>query len=121
MIRRPPRSTRTYTLFPYTTLVRSQPWQQDRRGRSRRGERAIAFSADELCLTVEKADRARREALGTGDGVAHRCHHARSISASYQASGASPPSARSSSRRRTVRSEERRVGKEGASTCRARW
>src|SRR3546814_20722796 len=25
MIRRPPRSTRTDTLFPYTTLVRSQP------------------------------------------------------------------------------------------------
>src|SRR3546814_16414552 len=24
MIRRPPRSTRTYTLFPYTTLFRSQ-------------------------------------------------------------------------------------------------
>src|SRR3546814_14540432 len=26
MIRRPPRSTRTDTLFPYTTLVRSGPW-----------------------------------------------------------------------------------------------
>src|SRR3546814_5220888 len=25
MIRRPPRSTRTYTLFPYTTLFRSDP------------------------------------------------------------------------------------------------
>src|SRR3546814_10217190 len=25
MIRRPPRSTRTYTLFPYTTLFRSRP------------------------------------------------------------------------------------------------
>src|SRR3546814_3863752 len=25
MIRRPPRSTRTYTLFPYTTLFRSHP------------------------------------------------------------------------------------------------
>src|SRR3546814_511419 len=25
MIRRPPRSTRTYTLFPYTTLFRSLP------------------------------------------------------------------------------------------------
>src|SRR3546814_15897045 len=25
MIRRPPRSTRTYTLFPYTTLFRSNP------------------------------------------------------------------------------------------------
>src|SRR3546814_11532124 len=26
MIRRPPRSTRTDTLFPYTTLFRSRPW-----------------------------------------------------------------------------------------------
>src|SRR3546814_15548824 len=26
MIRRPPRSTRTYTLFPYTTLFRSGAW-----------------------------------------------------------------------------------------------
>src|SRR3546814_11579391 len=26
MIRRPPRSTRTYTLFPYTTLFRSDPY-----------------------------------------------------------------------------------------------
>src|SRR3546814_10606861 len=28
MIRRPPRSTRTDTLFPYTTLFRSRIWQQ---------------------------------------------------------------------------------------------
>src|SRR3546814_3283935 len=35
MIRRPPRSTRTDTLFPYTTLFRSQ-----RPGRSRRPRRA---------------------------------------------------------------------------------
>src|SRR3546814_4964441 len=27
MIRRPPRSTRTDTLFPYTTLFRSGPWR----------------------------------------------------------------------------------------------
>src|SRR3546814_9671489 len=27
MIRLPPRSTRTYTLFPYTTLFRSQAWR----------------------------------------------------------------------------------------------
>src|SRR3546814_18341566 len=35
MIRRPPRSTRTYTLFPYTTLFRSTRIQDaltDRRG-----------------------------------------------------------------------------------------
>src|SRR3546814_2766807 len=29
MIRRPPRSTRTDTLFPYTTLFRSEPWQAE--------------------------------------------------------------------------------------------
>src|SRR3546814_7854151 len=29
MIRRPPRSTRTYSLFPYTTLVRSHHGQKD--------------------------------------------------------------------------------------------
>src|SRR3546814_6675990 len=33
MIRRPPRSTRTYTLFPYTTLFRSAPSCRDRSGR----------------------------------------------------------------------------------------
>src|SRR3546814_4566187 len=41
MVRRPPRSTRTYTLFPYTTLFRSpprhnygQPDDRDRRARN---------------------------------------------------------------------------------------
>src|SRR3546814_1350358 len=46
MIRRPPRSTRTYTLFPYTTLFRSiaewnpgiRPDSDRRRPRSRRRE-----------------------------------------------------------------------------------
>src|SRR3546814_8907351 len=32
MIRRPPRSTRTYTLLPYTTLLRSQDDRTDQRG-----------------------------------------------------------------------------------------
>src|SRR3546814_11977348 len=32
MIRRPPRSTRTDTLFPYTTLFRSQPGNRIERG-----------------------------------------------------------------------------------------
>src|SRR3546814_5932219 len=32
MIRRPPRSTRTDTLFPYTTLFRSAPASSRRRG-----------------------------------------------------------------------------------------
>src|SRR3546814_7622021 len=41
MLRRPPRSTRTDTLFPYTTLFRSLP----ARGR-RRGDRAEAGGND---------------------------------------------------------------------------
>src|SRR3546814_5226138 len=34
MIRRPPRSTRTDTLFPYTTLFRSQRWPRPGSGRA---------------------------------------------------------------------------------------
>src|SRR3546814_7852412 len=34
MIRRPPRSTRTDTLFPYTTLFRSEETQKKRHGRN---------------------------------------------------------------------------------------
>src|SRR3546814_6022725 len=38
MIRRPPRSTRTDTLFPYTTLFRSRqgPWRNEEKPASRR-------------------------------------------------------------------------------------
>src|SRR3546814_7656022 len=47
MIRRPPRSTRTDTLFPYTTLFRShlrhQPAEGDPRGRTdREAQRGLA-------------------------------------------------------------------------------
>src|SRR3546814_1388484 len=41
MIRRPPRSTRTYTLFPYTTLFRSAVGQAVRGGRVRGGPRDV--------------------------------------------------------------------------------
>src|SRR3546814_20457544 len=53
MIRRPPRSTRTDTLFPYTTLFRSrqalQPLQIEQRdtGRFRKGDGAVSLEARE--------------------------------------------------------------------------
>src|SRR3546814_11111499 len=57
MIRRPPRSTRTDTLFPYTTLIRSEDAEPlHRRG----GDRADA---------VEAADRQR---LDEGGALAGR-------------------------------------------------
>src|SRR3546814_18384063 len=49
MIRRPPRSTRTYTLFPYTTLFRSVELVDERRDGG------------------DGADRARRRRLDVGD------------------------------------------------------
>src|SRR3546814_1961206 len=51
MMRRPPRSTRTDTLFPYTTLFRSaDPPGRDRADRGRRAQRRRG-------LAVEAADR----------------------------------------------------------------
>src|SRR3546814_20958735 len=64
MIRQPPRSTRTDTLFPYTTLFRSRPpW--DFATPSRRttpGPEA----------RVRKERRKAREAVGGGSGVSRR-------------------------------------------------
>src|SRR3546814_10355568 len=42
MVRRPPRSTRTYTLFPYTTLFRSQTNSPTQSGRGLWRGRAVS-------------------------------------------------------------------------------
>src|SRR3546814_21028420 len=90
MIRRPPRSTRTDTLFPYTTLFRSSAG----RGRVRRG-----------------GGRIRRCQRGTCPGccpaVSSRCAAFHSIAARTRFSTEG-------------RSEERRLGTECVSTCRSR-
>src|SRR3546814_13779790 len=64
MIRRPPRSTRTYTLFPYTTLVRSparaalslpQDLSEAGRGGSRRLDRLLrAATHDRGCFELRR-------------------------------------------------------------------
>src|SRR3546814_14491915 len=70
MLRRPPRSTRTSTLFPYTTLFRSdrrqrhgglreRPREIAQRGFHRRREHAIA-RARGLAGLGQRLDRARR-------------------------------------------------------------
>src|SRR3546814_16446004 len=53
MIRRPPRSTRTDTLFPYTTLFRSRRAAESRRCAARLGNRADGRS----CLREPAARR----------------------------------------------------------------
>src|SRR3546814_15494643 len=75
MIRRPPRSTRTDTLFPYTTLFRSQDFPGlailDQLDRAPRKDAAVAFQigapgqiADLLRQDLGDVDRSRFQRLG---------------------------------------------------------
>src|SRR3546814_4864720 len=65
MLRRPPRSTRTDTLFPYTTLFRSSDIpassaHRHRNGRNRRRERARCPSATSATTAFRHALRGRQ-------------------------------------------------------------
>src|SRR3546814_2053590 len=61
MIRRPPRSTRTDTLFPYTTLFRSHGRAGDRRGRrhARSGHSKGCAARADSCFQVSAGGGAR--------------------------------------------------------------
>src|SRR3546814_14650483 len=63
MIRRPPRSTRTDTLFPYTTLFRSHRRAQRRAGR-------ILAAGREVDDARARADRAVEPRRDRGFGIA---------------------------------------------------
>src|SRR3546814_11552255 len=112
MTRRPPRSTRTDTLFPSTTRFRSDALAVgavgiapgDRivpRGAAARLQQAAFDGKARAARHVEARNHLRHlravEQLGIEAGEAH---------------GVATP---------RVRSEERRVGKECVSTCRSRW
>src|SRR3546814_13867909 len=102
MIRRPPRSTRTDTLFPYTTLFRS-----------RAIEAIPALNKPDLFACgggVRNAFLMRRLAARLPK------IHVRDTSAL----GVDPAWVEASAFA-WLRSEERRVGKECVSTCRSRW
>src|SRR3546814_16814979 len=107
MVRRPPSSTRTDTLFPYTTLVRSQE------------------STDPMLSLEEAQSRAqdlvaaaRRAGADAADAV-YACNASTNVSVRL---GALEDVERSEGEAigLRVRSEERRVGKECVSTCRYR-
>src|SRR3546814_16888738 len=105
MIRRPPRSTRTDTLFPYTTPFRSD----DDGGREVAAERA-AGKWLEHGLTPPPAHR--------------RCRRPDAWRAAARPAAAGLRAAAGNGRSRRPgpeRSEERRVGKEWVSTGRSRW
>src|SRR3546814_14167012 len=106
MIRRPPRSTRTDTLFPYTTLFRSikapECFEIERRLK------------EELNIPVMHDDQ-HGTAIISGAALINACalqkKKLEKIKIVVNGAGAAAIS----------RSEERRVGKECVSTCRSRW
>src|SRR3546814_7549865 len=67
MIRRPPRSTRTDTLFPYTTLFRSPRQIAERRRVSSYDD---VFPAGGAWRNADRADRNREQGWA---GPVHRC------------------------------------------------
>src|SRR3546814_14796969 len=99
MIRRPPRSTRTYTLFPYTTLFRSKSFTDACTTSHPLGSVIVHGTGDLTTpyngfpLGLSLPIPAIHQTFNTLDG----CNGA------------------------DARSEERRVGKECVSTCRSRW
>src|SRR3546814_21012981 len=116
MIRRPPRSTRTDTLFPYTTLFRSRrPYEAADRVDERRLARPV------------RPDQAYDGPGFHGDADAGNGVHAakghRQVTDDQGPSGAASTlgCARAADPlRRGRRSEERRVGEEWGSTWRSR-
>src|SRR3546814_16723420 len=99
MIRRPPRSTRTDTLFPYTTLFRST-----RKGRKNRCRGYRYWFVPTTQITVTGGD--ARQLFVKLAGMIFPC-----LANVEQHLDDLP----------LDRSEERRVGKECVSTCRSRW
>src|SRR3546814_12361145 len=102
MIRRPPRSTRTDTLFPYTTLFRSEVERLGLDGEVQPvGSEPVEEARIRLLLEREVENRV------PGEDDCRRYYE------QNRERFRSPDRIR-------VRSEERRVGKWGVSTCRSR-
>src|SRR3546814_12174574 len=122
MIRRPPRSTRTDTLFPYTTLFRSALGILTSGGLCL-FERLVARGfAAQMGRDLRHADRAHRGEIGVeiareqGFGFVDRAA-VKHLDKTLVAAVAEPVARRPEDERR---SEERRVGKECGSKCRFR-
>src|SRR3546814_20729637 len=118
MIRRPPRSTRTDTLFPYPTLFRSSHF-------ARSSENLRPFPHYGRLDPVRSPSLLAWSARGNGIAVESRHHYPQIFPEPYSArlcSPGSPVSLRWGIHRvfRPRSSEERRVGKEFVSTCRSR-
>src|SRR3546814_19647957 len=120
MIRRPPRSTRTDTLFPYTTLFRSaarrrrvQSRQERRKLRLAEGFRRAALWRDADTGPFDRSEVHTAQSQLDARDLARRSRHLfrRPLTSQERQPPYRPP----------VRTEQSRLGKESVSTCRSRW
>src|SRR3546814_13183465 len=127
MIRRPPRSTRTDTLFPYTTLFRSSAAAGTVTGEVRAIHQAAAGIRPALPVRRYRRGKPLPEAhqgqaAAALDGRPE--HHRPGLLAQRHEAALGDPHATPAERSlgaELARSEERRVGKECVSPCRYRW
>src|SRR3546814_14282088 len=134
MMRRPPRSTRTETLFPYTTVFRSFTVAGGEIlgiagvAGNGQGELLAALAGERLgdradCLRINgtpagRLGPTRRRALGLGVVPEERNGHGAVAELSLAENVLLTGRARLGL---VASSEERRVGEEWGSTCRSRW
>src|SRR3546814_11112081 len=114
MIRRPPRSTRTDTLFPYTTLFRSVGGALVRyleRFDDPQDDYRESAMLDAM-LTYDGRDQATTVTI-SGGGTPDTLATVIASGPAFVASNVGDDV--------VLRSEARRVGKECVSTCRSRW
>src|SRR3546814_16771490 len=113
-IRRPPRSTRTYTLFPYTTLFRSRPALGSTSPSPAAPAPSVATLRPAAVLVVLVDADGGPEVLLTERAV-DLTHYGGQLVFPGGAADQTDPGIVD------TRSEERRVGKECVVTCRSRW
>src|SRR3546814_15998932 len=124
MIRRPPRSTRTDTLFPYTTLFRSCRWRE---------RTALPpWSTLSPDYGVAEMEARARSCFPVRPAAANHDPCPKAVSGQHSSQALArqlfhplprPPSPQQEARMITeqARPEERRLGKEGVITFRTRW
>src|SRR3546814_14290905 len=120
MIRRPPRSTRTDTLFPYTTLFRSPDWSTKSSinfNNATSSNYGCATNSNLAAMVADPNDLIKG-ATDTRNDTAAATRPVRTYREKTQTGASGTLKAADTT---SGRSEERRVGKECVSTCRSRW
>src|SRR3546814_20688195 len=121
MIRRPPRSTRTDTLFPYTTLFRSRPAGGTLRLAYRAGEAPTGAEDPPSAVGLLHALRPRARAVAGAQARLDATGPDICLPRRRAAERRLPSPEAGGDRRSRGHSDDRRVGTHGVRTCSSRW